>query len=216
MERDEVLDFWFPEGIGADLATHREQWVWRMRGGADGEIVARFSDLAERASRGSCDRWAETARGRLALVIVLDQFSRSVWRDSPRAYAQDPKALALVLEGLGNGHYDALEHAWEKTFFTMPLGHCEGPDLLERLDRAIALARAIHDEAPEHLKPVYEFSARQPVLHREVIAAFGRHPHRNRVLDRESTPEELVYLERGIFPHQREIPRFADADRAGA
>jgi uncharacterized protein (DUF924 family) len=213
-ERDEILDFWFPEGFGADLATHREQWVSRMSGGADREIVARFSDLTEQASRGDCDRWAETARGRLALVIVLDQFSRSVFRDSPRAYAQDPKALALVLEGLRNGHYDALGTVWEKTFFTLPLGHCEGPDLLERLDRAIALARAIHDEAPKHLKPLYEFSARQPVLHRKVIAAFGRHPHRNRVLDRESTPDELAYLEKGVFPHQREMPRFAD--RPGA
>jgi uncharacterized protein (DUF924 family) len=216
MEYGEVLDFWFPEGIGTDLTTHREQWMWRMRGGADAEIVARFSDLTERASRGECDRWAETARGRLALVVVLDQFSRSVWRDSPRAYAQDPKALALVLEGLGNGHYHALGQVWEKTFFTMPLGHCEGPDLLDRLDRSIALARAIYDEAPEHLKPVYEFSARQPVLHREVIAAFGRHPHRNRVLGRESTPEELAYLAKGVFPHQREMPRFADRDRVGA
>jgi uncharacterized protein (DUF924 family) len=207
-ERDAVLDFWFPAGFGADLATHREGWVWRMRGGADGEIVARFASLTERAARGECDGWAETARGRLALVLVLDQFSRSVWRDSARAFAQDPKALALVLEGLENGHYEALGTPWEKTFFTMPLGHCEGPDLLERLDRSIALARAILAEAPEHLKPLYEFSAQQPVLHRQVIAAFGRHPHRNRALGRASTPEELVYLEQGVFPHRRELPRF--------
>ena len=207
-ERDEVLDFWFPTGFGSDLATHREGWAWRMRGGADRQIVERFSQLTERAARGECDRWAETARGRLALVLVLDQFSRSVWRDSARAFAQDPKALALVLEGLENGHYAALGTAWEKTFFTMPLGHCEGPDLLARLDRSIALARAVLDEAPAHLKPLYEFSAEQPVLHRKVIAAFGRHPHRNRALGRESTPEELAYLEAGTFPHQREIPRF--------
>ena len=190
-EIDEVLAFWFPDDFGADLATHRAQWAWRMRGGADADIIARFAELADRASCGACDGWAATSRGRLALVIVLDQFSRSVWRDAPRAFAQDPKSLALVLEGLSNGHYDALRAPWEKTFFTMPLGHCEGPDLLERLDRAIALARAIHAEAPEHLKPLYAFSAEQPVLHRQVIAAFGRHPHRNRVLGRQSTPEEL-------------------------
>jgi uncharacterized protein (DUF924 family) len=209
-ERDAVLDFWFPEGFGADLATHRAEWAWRMSGGADADIVERFSGLAERAARGECDRWAATPRGRLALVLVVDQFPRSVWRDSPRAFAQDPKALALVLEGLANGHYDALATPWEKTFFTMPLGHCEGPDHLARLDRCIALARAIHEEAPAHLKPLYEFSAGQPVLHRQVIAAFGRHPHRNAVLGRESTPEERAYLEQGVFPHQREIPLFAE------
>jgi uncharacterized protein (DUF924 family) len=91
----------------------------------------------------------------------------------------------------------------------MPLGHCEGPDHLARLARAIALARAILDEAPAHLRPLYEFSAEQPVLHRKVIAAFGRHPHRNHVLGRASTPEELAYLDNGVFPHQREVPRFA-------
>jgi uncharacterized protein (DUF924 family) len=206
-ERDAVLEFWFPEGFGADLETHREQWTWRMRGGADVAIVERFSELCEQACRGKLDSWAETARGRLALVLVLDQFSRSVWRDTPRAFAQDPKALALVLEGLANGHYGALRTPWEKTFFVMPLVHCEGPDHLERADRAVALARVLLAEVPEHLKPLYEFSAQQPVEHRKVIAAFGRHPHRNRILGRESTPEELGYLERGIFPHQRDIPR---------
>jgi uncharacterized protein (DUF924 family) len=105
-----------------------------------------------------------------------------------RAFAQDPKALALVLEGLANGHYGTLRTPWEKTFFVTPLVHCEGPDHLERADRAVALARALLAEVPEHLKPLYEFSAQQPVGHRKVIAAFGRHPHRNRILGRESTP----------------------------
>ena len=210
---DEVLAFWFPEGFGADLAAHREEWSWRMRGGADAAIVERFAALTEQAAGGACDRWAETARGRMALVLVLDQFSRSVWRDSPRAFAQDPKALALVLEGLANGHYAALRTPWEKTFFSMPLGHCEGPDHLERLDRSIALAQAVHAEAPAHLKPLYAFSAEQPALHRKVIAAFGRHPHRNRVLGRDSTPAELAYLEKGVFPHQREIPSFEARSR---
>jgi uncharacterized protein (DUF924 family) len=96
--------------------------------------------------------------------------------------------LALVLEGLANGHYGTLRTPWEKTFFVTPLVHCEGPDHLERADRAVALARALLAEVPEHLKPLYEFSAQQPVGHRKVIAAFGRHPHRNRILGRESTP----------------------------
>jgi uncharacterized protein (DUF924 family) len=205
-ERDAVLEFWFPAGAGDDLERHRSFWEWRMRGGAHAAVVERFSELTGRAARGELDAWAQTPRGRLALVVVLDQFSRSVWADSPRAFAQDPKAVALVLEGLANGHYDALETPWEKTFCIIPLGHCEGPDHLARLDLAIALAGALQDSAPAHLVPWYEFSAQQPVLVRRVIAAFGRHPHRNLVLGRESTPEELAYLARGEFPHQREFP----------
>jgi len=205
-ERDAVLDFWFPAGVDRDLATHREYWVWRMRGGADRAIIDRFADTTERAARGELDDWASTPRGRLGLVVVLDQFSRSVWRDSPRAFAQDPKSLALVLEGHGNGHYDALRTVWEKAFFDMPLGHCEGPDLLARLDRVAELARRLLEQCPPHLRPMYEFNAQQPLEHRKVIAAFGRHPHRNAVLGRESTPEELAYLERGAFPHRREVP----------
>jgi uncharacterized protein (DUF924 family) len=206
-ERDQVLDFWFPADAGRDLTTHREYWVWRMGGGADRSIVERFSATTERAARGELDEWAATPRGRVALIVVLDQFSRSVWRDTPRAFAQDPKALALALAGYRNGHYDALTTGWEKTFFNMPLVHCEGPDLLPRLDRVIELARALLAECPAYLRPMFEFHVQQPVEHRKVIAAFGRHPHRNRVLGRESTPEELAYLERGVFPHRRTPPR---------
>ena len=88
----------------------------------------------------------------------------------------------------------------------MPLIHSEGPNHLERANLAVELARKIFEEAPAHLKPVYEFSAQQPVEHRKVIAKFGRHPHRNAVLGRESTPEETKYLEKGIFPHRRGMP----------
>lgn len=202
----DVLDFWFPAGAGDTLAGHRAYWVWRMRGGADADIVARFRDATERAARGELDDWAATPRGRLALVVVLDQFSRSAFRDSPRAFAQDRTALALVLEGLANGHYDALETVWEKAFFGMPLAHCEGDGHLVRIDRVIALGDRLLVEAPAHLRPMYAFNAEQPRRHRQVIAAFGRYPHRNAVLGRTSTPAELAYLERGDFPHRREPP----------
>lgn len=203
-----MLDFWFPAGAGKDLETQTEYWTWRMRGGADASIVERFSEITERAARGECEAWAGTPRGRLALIVVLDQFSRSVWRDSPRAFAQDQRAVDLVREALANGHYDALPNVWEKTFSIIPLGHCEGPDHLERLDLAVALARNILREAPEYLKRLYAFQAEKPGMVREVIRAFGRHPHRNRTLGRVSTPEEIAYLARGDLPHQRAIPKF--------
>ncbi len=204
-EQSDVLEFWFPADAGDDLATHREYWTWRMRGGADAAIVERFSEVTERAARGDFDDWVASPRGRLALIVVLDQFPRSVWRGTPRAFAQDPKALAIALEGFDNGHFDALGTVWEKAFYQMPLGHCEGPDHLARLDRAVAIGRALLAEAPAHLRPLYEFSAEQPVLHRKVVAAFGRHPHRNDVLGRETTPEEQAYLDEGKFPHLREL-----------
>ena len=203
-----VLEFWFPAGAAKDLATHRDYWEWSMRGGADAGIVERFSELTERAARGECDGWAATPYGRLALIVVLDQFSRSVFRDSPRAFAQDEHTVVLVREGLANGHYHALTHPWEKMFCIIPLGHCEGPDHLERLDLAVELAHDVLCECPEYLAPLYAFQAEKPGIVREVIRAFGRHPHRNRVLGRVSTPEELAYLALGDLPHQRSIPTF--------
>ncbi|MCV0397812.1 MAG: DUF924 domain-containing protein [Rhizobiaceae bacterium] len=203
-----VLDFWFPEGtdLSVDPMLHGQHWKWRMRGGADEEIIARFTETAARGAEGEFDHWAADPLGRMALIIVLDQFPRSIHRDSPLAFAQDGKALALCLEGHGNGHYDALPTPWHKTTYNLPLGHCEGPDHLARLDRAIELGRAILDEAPQALKPGYEFAASQPVAVRAVIAAFGRHPHRNAVLGRASTPEEEACIAKGDFPHLRSPP----------
>ena len=87
-----------------------------MRGGADDAIRERFADLTEAAAKGLLDHWAVTPRGRLALVIALDQFPRSVWRGTPAAFAQDIRATKLVLDGLKNGHYEALPNVWEKAF----------------------------------------------------------------------------------------------------
>ena len=202
-EWDVVLEFWFPDSPDVDAGTHDRHWRWRMMGGADGEIIRRFADLTGKAAAGDLDHWAEDPRGRLALIIALDQFPRSVWRDTARAFAQDEKALALVMEGHGNGHYEALERPWEKAVYNLPLGHCEGPGHLDRLDRAMALAQDLFAAAPEGLKGIYGFIAQQPVEVRKVIAAFGRHPHRNAVLGRPSTPEEEAYIAAGEFPHRR-------------
>src|SRR5690606_28945925 len=114
-----------------------------------------------------------------ALIVVLDQFSRSVWRGSARAYAQDPAALALVRQGLDNGHYAALDRPWLRTVYGLPLGHCEGEDHLARIDLLITLRQGIAVQAPAHLQPIYEALLSQADRVRKVVAAFGRHPHRN-------------------------------------
>lgn len=201
----EVLDFWFPEGreVVVFPERHRDFWLWRMRGGADSEIAARFSGLTAKGADGTLDHWAADPGGRLALVIVLDQFSRTVWRGSARAFAQDRAALALTLDGLANGHYAALSQPWHKIVFGLPLGHCEGPDHLQRLDLLIRLRGEIAAQAPENLQPIYHSLVQQAGKVREVIAAFGRHPHRNEILGRQSTAAEQAYIAAGSFPHQR-------------
>ena len=212
---DEVLAFWFPEdGHDADFEAHGAFWKQRMRGGMDEEIRARFAELTEAAARGLLDHWAATARGRLALVIVLDQFSRSVWRDSPAAFAQDIAAARLVLEAFENGHYDALTRVWEKAFCLIAVGHCEGPEHLKRMDSIAVLAHALVEEAPEPVRLSYRIVVDQNRIAREVIAAFGRHPHRNAVLGRLSTVEEEAYIAAGAFPHQRQIPATRDGVEA--
>lgn len=201
----DVIDFWFPEErmVEPGAEVHRAHWFWRMRGGADAEIIARFSRLTARAAAGDLADWASDPHGRLALIIVLDQFSRSVWRDTPRAYAQDDTARSLTLDGIANGHYAALRAPWLKIAFGLPLGHCEGPDHLERLDLLIRLREEICTQAAAPLRPIYRSLVKQAQDVRQVISAFGRHPHRNQVLGRVSTLAEERYIAEGRFPHLR-------------
>ncbi len=201
----DILDFWFPDGPAPDPARHVALWSWRMRGGANAEILARFTEVTEAAAAGRYDHWAQTTVGRLALIILTDQFPRTVWAGTPWAYAQDPRALALCLEGLANGDFAALENVWQKATFKLPLEHCEGPDHLANLDLAVKIAGHLQLEAPDCLAEIYAYGIRQVDLHRKVIARFGRHPHRNAVLGRTSTAEEAAYIEAGDFPHQTAI-----------
>jgi uncharacterized protein (DUF924 family) len=204
---DAVLPFWFPDdGHNADYDTHHAFWTHRMRGGVDDAICSQFAALTDAAARGLLDHWAKTPRGRLALVIALDQFPRSLWRGTPGAFAQDIKAARLVLEGFENGHYDALPCVWEKAFCLIAVDHCEGPDHLARMERTRVLARALTEAAPEHLRLMYRIVEDQHRLGWNVIAAFGRHPHRNAILGRLSTSAEEAYIAAGEFPHQRAIP----------
>ena len=209
---EDVLAFWFPDGPDPEPEAHLDHWVWRMRGGAHRAVIDRYTDITRRAVLGDLDHWAATPQGRLALIIVLDQFSRSVCADTPDAYAQDPKALALCLEGFENGHFDALRNVWHKTVYKLPMEHCEGPDHLARLDRVIVIVGALVGEAPERLREMYKMAASQPRKHRAVIAQFGRHPHRNAILGRVSTPAELEYLAAGVFPHQADLKKVVRGD----
>jgi uncharacterized protein (DUF924 family) len=199
---EDVLRFWFPDQLG-DQAMIVHQWQRWFRGGANADIIERFSSLLEQAIRGELNSWSTEPRSRLALIIVLDQFSRSIHRDTAQAFAQDWQACALALEGIDLGHYAALNTPWEKTFFLLPLGHSED---LSNLERVVKLAEELVQESPQEYRALLQFSMEQANRHREVIARFGRHPHRNQVLGRQSTPEELKYLATEPLVHTRSLP----------
>jgi uncharacterized protein (DUF924 family) len=212
VDPEEVLSYWFPPGYDANpeaLWQHVMRW---FQGGPefDQEIAEQFTPVLEQARRGELEWWADTLRGRLALIIVLDQFSRSVYRGTPLAYAQDPAALRLALSGIEEGMERDLA-LMERLFFTLPLGHAEGPDLPERAKWMLRQAEEMVELAPPHLRWMYEHSLSQAKAHNEVIARFGRYPHRNEVLGRSSTPEELEYLREEVPVHRRKPPEAPSA-----
>ena len=208
VDPEEILSYWFPPGYDADPETLRQQVVRWFQGGPEvaQEITELFSPVLEQARRGELDWWAETPRGRLALIIVLDQFSRTVYRGTPLAYAQDPAALQLAQSGIAEGMERDLTLD-ERLFFTLPFAHAEGPDLPERGDWMVRQGEEMVELAPPHLRGIYEHSLSQGKAHREVIARFGRYPHRNEVLGRTSTPEELEYLRTETPVHLRRPPQ---------
>jgi uncharacterized protein (DUF924 family) len=202
---EDVLSFWFPPASwSTDPTIVGRQVQWWFRGGADAEIAVKFGPMLAAAERGELEEWSSSPRSRLALIILLDQFSRSIHRGSAKAYANDAKALSMTLEGLENGYVKALRIPWEMLFFGVPLGHSEE---ITHQEMGVELMDRLVEISPAELRWIMEFSAQQARAHRDVIRRFGRHPHRNDVLGRPSTGEELEYLARGEFPHTRPILR---------
>ena len=169
----DVLDFWF-------LETDPKFW-FRKDSGFDTVINSRFAGLHKAASAGELQDWRESAVGRLAEIIVLDQFSRNLYRDDARAFAQDVVALVLAQEAVRLG-VDSELTSKQKAFLYMPYMHSE--------------SLLIHQEAVRLFsQPGLEFNLDFEVRHKEIIERFGRYPHRNAVLQRQSTPEEEAFLE---------------------
>ena len=206
VDPEEVLSYWFPEDdiFEADRETFGRQMQWWFQGGpeVDREISERFGRVLEEARRGMLDSWAETPQGRLALIVVLDQFSRNVYRGSPLSYTQDEKALKLAVEGIDAG-MDGELSPMERIFFWMLLAHSEDLALQDRVVRHQEEEAA---NAPPHLRAMAEFGVSQARAARDVIARFGRHPHRNEILGRTSTREELEYLRSETPSHMRRPP----------
>jgi uncharacterized protein (DUF924 family) len=198
----DVQAFWFPASL--DDAGHDElmdRIRWWMAGGARPELP-RFLPLVESARRGELAHWSATPHGRLSLIIVLDQFTRGLFADTPEAYTSDQDALMLAEEGFRNGHYDAIKDPWEIGFYLMPLTHAEGPRHQQRLERVVMESEKRLAQAPDHLKTVFTFALGKAQGHLDTISRFGRFPHRNSILGRPSTPDELAYLAKRDVAHE--------------
>jgi len=187
-----VLEFWFG-ACGADGALDPvKQKMWFGDGRQfDDDIRARFAPLHRRATRGELDReWTATPQGRIALIIVLDQFSRHVHRGTAAAFAQDAAAQRLAVDGIDHGADRQLIPA-QRVFFYLPLEHAEDVELQRLCVRCFdGLA---HTVAPQWRKE-YESFLDYARRHRDVIERFGRFPHRSATLGRESTKEEIEFL----------------------
>ena len=188
---DDVLDFWFgPPGSAQEVGA-RQQALWFGKSAADDRLVAdRFAATLAEAAASGLGHWVATPRGRLALVIVLDQFPHHVFRDRPQAFATDPQALALALEGLAANEDRELAPI-ERVFLYLPLEHAESLDMQER---AVTLFEALAREADASERARFDGFLDYARRHRDVVARFGRFPHRNAILGRASTPAEVEFL----------------------
>ncbi|MDP0588367.1 MAG: DUF924 family protein [Candidatus Endonucleobacter bathymodioli] len=192
LDHQKVLDYWFQgEPLGR---SQRARW-WQQQAEIDHEIRQEFGDLIVKLSDGLHIEWSETAHGRLAAIVCFDQFSRNIYRNSAKAFSFDEKALFLTVEGINLGH-DTKLNMFERTFFMMPLMHDESMDSQDRCIEFYESVVGIKGEFNQYVKEVLGFALR----HREVIESFGRYPHRNKVLGRQSTEEEVSFLRQMGFP----------------
>ena len=173
MQANDILHFWFTELT--------DQQHFTKDTALDDSIRARFGDTLEAASRCELFGWRTTAQGRLAEILVLDQFSRNIFRDTPRAFAQDALALALAQELVAGGHDHALDTK-QRAFAYMPYMHSE--------------SLPIHEQAVQLFdQPGLENNHDFELRHKAIIERFGRYPHRNDIVGRPCTVAELVFLE---------------------
>ena len=186
---EDLLAFWFGPPGSSPLANSTKWYT--KDDGFDREIAARFGTALELAARGALDGWKTTPRGRLALVILLDQFSRNIHRGQPRAFAQDARACSYALEAIAAGDERVLGTI-ERSFLYMPLMHAEDVDLQHQCVRKFERLR---DDAPHDLRKYVENGLEYAQRHAEIVERFGRFPHRNAILGRSSTREELAFLE---------------------
>ncbi|MGC4029026.1 MAG: DUF924 family protein [Steroidobacteraceae bacterium] len=193
----DILDFWFgPDPLGAGEFPQRLR-LWfgddeppELTQLRDESLVARFGATLDAAARGELDAWAGSPRRLLALILLLDPLPRQAFRGKARAYARDLRAMELCLTGMATGADAALAPV-ERLFLYLPLQHAES---LELQEESIAAYRRLASEAPPAHRGLFDACVDLAMQHHQTIARFGRFPHRNAVLGRRSTAEELSWL----------------------
>lgn len=192
IEPDDVLQFWFGDGDRDDpaLGESRMQLWFGKSERDDAEIRERFGDAMRAAKAGELEQWATTPRGRLAVVILLDQFPRNAHRGTAKMFEGDALALRHAIAAIDAGEDDTLAFL-ERLFLYLPLEHAED---LEMQERCVALFRRMQEKAPPSHAQAAKTYVDYAVRHRDIIARFGRFPHRNALLGRASTPEEEEFL----------------------
>lgn len=190
MDPHAVLDFWFGElSDGFSDATHRTRW-YAFDDAFDRLIEDQFAAAHQAACEGELSRWLDDPHGRLAFILLTDQFSRQIHRGTAQAFASDALALSAARDGITRGMDRGLEFD-QRAFFYMPFEHSEA--LLDQ-HAAVGLFAQLRDETPAPYRRHTGEGLRHAQQHRDIIARFGRFPHRNALLDRASTPEELDFL----------------------
>lgn len=190
----DILNFWFADGLqkGWPSTDMKELW-WGGSKGLDATVKEKFGDLVNEALAGGKKDWEAQPLSRLALVLLLDQFTRNVFRRSPQAFAGDGRAQQLVTDGLAKG-WDRQLPLVGQVFFYMPLMHAENLALQEQ---CVSCFRRLLEDGPEERQQTLQGNLDFAVQHRNIIARFGRFPHRNSALRRADTDEEKTYLQTG-------------------
>ena len=181
---DSILTFWFDE-------LQPAQW-WQKNNTLDKTINARFGELHAAAVAGELFEWRDTAQGRLAEIILLDQFSRNIYRDLPQAFAADGMALALAQEAIRAGAEPALSPQ-RRVFLYMPFMHSESIKVHE-VAQSLFTHNAHPSQGSTDERVAAKSSLKYQTAHREIIKRFGRYPHRNAILGRASSAEEAAFL----------------------
>jgi uncharacterized protein (DUF924 family) len=189
---ENVLDFWFGElnELGCSSPEHRKRW-WTKSDAFDEAIKSHFLREYEAVVAGERESWRNTARGTLAYIILLDQFSRNMFRGTPEMFTADELAREACREGLDAG-FDAELEFDERVFFCLSLEHSESMDDHER---CLEIFHDLLSSAPEPLEADAKNYLDFAKAHKAIVERFGRYPHRNATLGRASTPEEIEFLE---------------------
>jgi uncharacterized protein (DUF924 family) len=191
---ERILSFWFREQELSAPQIDRRMDVWFGEDPLfDQEIEKEFADDVEAASRGVLDYWADQPQGRLALILLLDQFRRNIYRNAAEAFAKDGVALKLCVQGAMEKKDNGLMPI-QRVFFYMPLQHAESRKVQAK---SVEIYRRLADAVSPTYRETFETIAQFAELHRDIIERFGRFPHRNKVLNRKNTPEEEEFLAGG-------------------